>query len=83
MSPLLLYVFLTVFPLLRTGCSFLELHMYVTSALQRTAPGAVALQLALDLMHKKNNRDEVTGLRSRMNAGRPNWDKGTFTDING
>ena len=54
---------------------FLEMHMYVTSALQRTDMKAVALQLALDLMHEKEKKDMVTGLKARTNAGRPNWTK--------
>ena len=51
------------------------MHMYVTSALQRTDMKAVALQLALDLMHEKEKKDMVTGLKARTNAGRPNWTK--------
>ena len=54
---------------------FLEMHMYVTSALQRTDMKAVALQLALDLMHEKEKKDLLTGLKARTNAGRPNWTK--------
>jgi len=59
---------------------FLEMHMYVTSALQRTDMKAVALQLALDILHKREQRDLVTGLKSRTNAGRPNWNK-VFTKL--
>merc|ERR1739848_592123 len=59
---------------------FLDMHMYVTSALQRTDMKAVGLQLALDLLHEKEKRDLVTGLKSRTNAGRPNWNK-VFTKI--
>lgn len=46
---------------------FLEMHMYITSALQKNDMKAVGLQLALDLL--------ITGLKTRTNAGRPNWDK--------
>jgi hypothetical protein len=35
---------------------FLDMHMYVTSALQRTDMKAVGLQLALDLLHEKVTR---------------------------
>merc|ERR1719361_651785 len=59
---------------------FLEMHMYVTSALQKTDMKAVALQLALDILYNKEERDLVTGLKSRTNAGRPNWNK-VFTKI--
>eukprot|EP00092_Neocalanus_flemingeri_P014374 GFUD01015505.1.p1 GENE.GFUD01015505.1~~GFUD01015505.1.p1 ORF type:complete len:1072 (-),score=233.84 GFUD01015505.1:230-3445(-) len=54
---------------------FLEMHLFITSALQRTDMKAVSLQLAMDLLHKKEKRDLVTGLRQRTNAGRPNWNK--------
>ena len=32
---------------------FLEMHMYVTSALQKTDMKSVFLQMAMDLLHKK------------------------------
>lgn len=32
---------------------FLDMHMYITSALQKTDMKAVGLQLALDLLHQK------------------------------
>merc|ERR1711902_328056 len=54
---------------------FLDMHMYVTSALQRTDMKAVGLQLALELLHQKSKRDLITGLKTRTIAGRPNWDK--------
>merc|ERR1712008_500570 len=59
---------------------FLYMHMYITSALQKTDMKAVGLQLALDLLHEKEKRDLVTGLKSRTIAGRPNWNK-VFTQI--
>ena len=46
---------------------FLEMHMYITAALDKTDMKGVGLQLALDLLHKKEKRDLVTGL---MLAGR-------------
>ncbi|KAJ8708509.1 hypothetical protein PYW07_010634 [Mythimna separata] len=54
---------------------FLDMHMYITSALQKSDMKAVGLQLALDLLHEKEKRDLITGLKTRTNAGRPNWDK--------
>lgn len=54
---------------------FLDMHMYITSALQKNDMKAVSLQLALDLLHEKEKRDLITGLKTRTNAGRPNWDK--------
>ena len=38
---------------------FLEMHMYVTSALQRTDMKSVFLQMAMDLLHKKVGTDEL------------------------
>ncbi|XP_017753106.1 PREDICTED: NADPH oxidase 5, partial [Eufriesea mexicana] len=54
---------------------FLEMHMYITSALQKNDMKAVTLQLAMDLVHQMEKRDLITGLKTRTNAGRPNWDK--------
>ena len=54
---------------------FLDMHMYITSALQKTDMKAVGLQLALDLLHEKEKRDMITGLKTRTIAGRPNWNK--------
>ena len=59
---------------------FLDMHMYVTSALQKTDMKAVSLQMALDLVYEKEHRDLVTGLKSRTHAGRPNWNK-VFTKL--
>ena len=59
---------------------FLDMHLYVTSMLQKTDIKAVALQMALDMLHEKEEKDLVTGLNSRINAGRPNWNK-VFTKI--
>ena len=35
------------------------MHMYVTSALQRTDMKSVFLQMAMDLLHKKVGTDEL------------------------
>ena len=59
---------------------FLDMHMYVTSALQKTDMKAVALQMAFDLVYEKEHRDLVTGLKSRTHAGRPNWNR-VFTQL--
>lgn len=54
---------------------FLDIHMYITSALDRTDMKAVGLQMALDLLYQKENRCLITGLKSRTQPGRPNWNK--------
>ena len=52
---------------------FLDMHMYITSALQKTDMKSVLLQLAMDLNFEKEKRDLLTGLTSRTRAGRPDW----------
>ncbi|KAG1714343.1 NADPH oxidase 5 [Nymphon striatum] len=54
---------------------FLDLHMYITSALEKSDVKAVFLQMALELMHQKEQRDRITGLKTRTKPGRPDWDK--------
>ena len=38
---------------------FLDMHMYITSALQKTDMKAVGLQLALELLHEKVRQCDV------------------------
>ena len=59
---------------------FLDIHMYVTCAHYKSDMSAIALQLALDLMHEKEERDLITGLKSRAKPGRPQWES-FFQDI--
>lgn len=54
---------------------FIDMHMYMTSALRKNDVKAIGLQMALDLIHKKEKRDLITGLKTRTQAGRPDWDK--------
>ncbi|XP_040017996.1 NADPH oxidase 5 isoform X2 [Gasterosteus aculeatus] len=54
---------------------FLEMHMYMTSALGKNDMKAIGLQMALDLLAKKEERDSITGLRTRTQPGRPEWGK--------
>ncbi|KAK1789696.1 hypothetical protein P4O66_015590 [Electrophorus voltai] len=54
---------------------FLEMHMYMTSALSKNDMKAIGLQMALDLLAKKEKRDSITGLRTRTQPGRPEWRK--------
>jgi len=59
---------------------FLDMHVYVTSAKDKSDMKAIGLQLALDLLHEKSKRDLITGLKTRTQPGRPNWDK-FFSEI--
>ncbi|XP_008410865.1 NADPH oxidase 5 isoform X2 [Poecilia reticulata] len=54
---------------------FLEMHMYMTSALSKNDMKAIGLQMALDLLAKKEEKDSITGLRTRTQPGRPKWEK--------
>ncbi|CAN8004394.1 unnamed protein product [Ixodes hexagonus] len=54
---------------------FLDIHIYITSALDITDMKAVGLHMALDLMHRKDKRCLITGLKRRTQPGRPNWDQ--------
>ncbi|XP_058593232.1 NADPH oxidase 5 isoform X1 [Neofelis nebulosa] len=54
---------------------FLELHMYMTSALGKNDMKAIGLQMALDLLAKKEKKDFITGLQTRTQPGRPDWRK--------
>ncbi|KAG8574912.1 hypothetical protein GDO81_009385, partial [Engystomops pustulosus] len=54
---------------------FLEMHMYMTSALGKNDMKAIGLQMALDLLAKKEQRDSITGLKTRTQPGRPDWNK--------
>ncbi|KAF6131770.1 NADPH oxidase 5 [Phyllostomus discolor] len=54
---------------------FLELHMYMTSALSKNDMKAIGLQMALDLVAKKEKKDSITGLQTRTQPGRPDWNK--------
>lgn len=49
--------------------------MYMTSALGKNDMKAIGLQMALDLLSAKEQRDSITGLRTRTQPGRPNWSK--------
>ena len=54
---------------------FLDMHIYMTSALRKEDMKALGLQLALELIHDKTEKDLITGLRTRTNPGRPKWDQ--------
>ncbi|XP_041274395.1 NADPH oxidase 5 [Onychostruthus taczanowskii] len=54
---------------------FLELQLYMTSALGKGDVKALGLQLALDLLAAREQRDSISGLRSRTRPGRPDWDQ--------
>lgn len=58
---------------------FLDIHIHLT-AMEPAKTQSIGLQLALYLVHERNKKDLVTGLRTRTKAGRPNWED-FFQDI--
>ncbi|XP_077173403.1 NADPH oxidase 5 isoform X3 [Paroedura picta] len=55
------------------GGRFLEMQLYMTSALSKNDVKAVGLQIALELLARKEKRDCITGLKTRTHPGRPDW----------
>ncbi|KAJ8311356.1 hypothetical protein KUTeg_010711, partial [Tegillarca granosa] len=53
----------------------IEMHMYMTAAQKKNDMKGLGLQIALDLMHKKDNKDLITGLKTKTEPGRPDWNK--------
>ncbi|XP_033625250.1 NADPH oxidase 5-like [Asterias rubens] len=58
---------------------FLDIHLFITG-MKRFDLKNIGLQMALDLVHEKENRDLLTGLKTKLQAGRPDWEK-LFTKI--
>uniref|UniRef100_A0A8C8ST86 NADPH oxidase 5 n=1 Tax=Pelusios castaneus TaxID=367368 RepID=A0A8C8ST86_9SAUR len=61
---------------------FLDMHMYMTSALSKNDMKAIGLQMALDLLAKKEKKDSITGLQTRTQPGRPDWSKVVIAEEN-
>ncbi|KAK6185049.1 hypothetical protein SNE40_007371 [Patella caerulea] len=55
--------------------TILDLHMYMTAAVQKADMKGIGLQVALDLIHEKEQRDLLTGLRTRTKPGRPDFNE--------
>ena len=49
------------------------MRMYMTSALSMSDMKGLGLQMALDAMHRKHDKDVITGLKQRLLPGRPDW----------
>ncbi|KAI4468360.1 nadph oxidase [Holotrichia oblita] len=61
---------------LRSGMErFLDMHIYLTNACGKNDMQAVSLRLALDLLHEKEKRDLITGLKKRIKTHRPVWEE--------
>ena len=59
---------------------FLDMHIYMTSALRKEDMKALGLQMALELIHEKKEKDLITGLKTRTNPGRPDWEEVTYSN---
>ncbi|XP_069103028.1 NADPH oxidase 5-like [Argopecten irradians] len=53
----------------------IDMQFYMTSVKDLTDMKGIGLQIAMDLLHKKDHRDLITGLHTRTQAGRPKWGK--------
>ncbi|KAL4216477.1 NADPH oxidase 5 [Mactra antiquata] len=53
----------------------IQMHMYMTAAQSKTDMKGMMLQVALDLMYEKSHRDLITGLKTKTEPGRPDWNK--------
>jgi predicted ferric reductase len=54
--------------------SFLETHLYVTSAKRQSDLRTIGLHLTLDAICSKEESHMIDGLKKRTHFGRPNWD---------
>ena len=53
----------------------IDMHMYMTAAQKKTDMKGIGLQIALDMMHEKSDKDLITGLKTKTQPGRPDWNK--------
>jgi predicted ferric reductase len=54
--------------------TFLETHLYVTSAKRQSDLRTIGLHLTLDAICSKEESKLIDGLKKRTHFGRPNWD---------
>ena len=54
--------------------------MFITSALSKNDMKGMALQMAMEMMHKDGGKDVITGLKTRTQPGRPKWAKVRYED---
>ncbi|KAL4216478.1 NADPH oxidase 5 [Mactra antiquata] len=53
----------------------IQMHIYMTAAQKKTDIKGIGLQIALDLMYENSHRDLITGLKTKTEPGRPDWNK--------
>ena len=49
------------------------MHLYMTAAVSKYDMKGVGLQMAMEILNEMENVDVVTGLRTKTEAGRPDW----------
>ncbi|XP_072023938.1 NADPH oxidase 5-like [Amphiura filiformis] len=61
---------------------FLDIHLYMTAMSATGDVKSFGLQMALDAVHEREQRDALTGLKTKLKPGKPDWSK-LFTKIKG
>ena len=57
-----------------------DINLYLTGAQQKSDMKSSTLFVAMDLMHSQTQVDLITGLKSRTQTGRPDWEE-IFRDV--
>jgi NAD(P)H-flavin reductase len=57
-----------------------DINLYLTGAQQKSDMKSSTLFVAMDLMHSQTQVDLITGLKSRTQTGRPDWEE-IFQDV--
>ena len=52
--------------------------MFMTAALGKKDMKGIGLQMALEILHRKEQRDVITGLKTRTQPGRPDFNEVRF-----
>lgn len=53
----------------------IDITLYMTAAKAKTDIRGAGLQMALSIIHRRDKKDLITGLSTRTQAGRPNWNE--------
>ena len=57
-----------------------DLHIYLTGVQEKSVMKSSILFVAMDLLHETTGSDPITGLQTKIQLGRPNWEA-HFRDI--
>ncbi|XP_062601698.1 NADPH oxidase 5-like [Saccostrea cucullata] len=53
----------------------IDIQLYLTAAKTKSDIRGAGLQMALSIIHRRDKKDLITGLSTRTQAGRPNWNE--------